>query len=83
MENEKQNGNLAKPMLAAGCSCINCKNYYFAAPQHDQPYPEFSCTKGHWGGIGSTEEYYELFNETFRVGGEITNPFANTKSKTK
>jgi len=54
-----------KPQLniAAEHSCIKCENYYFAAPRHDQPYPEFCCTKGHWDGISSREEYDELFNE--------------------
>lgn len=53
----------ANPLLAAGRSCINCKSYYFAAPQHDQPYPEFACLKGHWDGISCKEDYDELFNE--------------------
>jgi hypothetical protein len=44
-------------------SCINCKHYYFAAPQHDQPYPEFACLNGNWDGITSTEEYNQLFDE--------------------
>ena len=58
-----ENGNDANPLLPARCSCINCKNYYFAPPQHDQPYPEFACLKGHWDGISCKEHYDELFNE--------------------
>ena len=44
-------------------SCIDCLYYYFAKPQHDQPYPEFACLKGHWDGINCTEDYNELFEE--------------------
>ena len=67
MENETlinhENGNDANRLLAAGRSCVNCSNYYFAAPQHDQPYPEFACLKCHRDGICCKEDYDELFNE--------------------
>ena len=45
-------------------SCINCKYYYFSAPQHDQPYPEFACMKEHWDGLSCTEDYDKLFDKT-------------------
>jgi hypothetical protein len=52
-----------KDVSDAEQSCINCKHYYFAAPQHDQPYPEFACLKGHWDGISCKEQYDDLFNK--------------------
>ena len=60
LSTEQETPTIANVLLAAGRSCINCENYYFA---DDPPYPEFSCTEGHWRGIGSIEEYAELFNE--------------------
>lgn len=75
MENEAQmiefNGNdldeeipaCANPLLATGRCCINCKSYCFIAPQHGQPYPEFTCLKGYWDEISCEEDYDELFNE--------------------
>ena len=58
-----EDGNEVNRLLASVRSCINCKHYYFCAPQYDQPYPEFACLKGHWDGINCNEQYDELFNE--------------------
>ncbi len=44
-------------------SCSVCEHFYYSAPQHDQPYPEFTCTVGCWQGIGSKEELDELSQE--------------------
>jgi hypothetical protein len=63
MEADVEDGLYEDHTTVDARSCINCKYYYFAAPQHGQPYPEFSCTKGHWGGLSCKEDYDELFNE--------------------
>lgn len=28
---------------------------WYEPPAHDQPYPEFACTKGHWDGVSDTD----------------------------
>lgn len=39
--------------------CAECKFFCYDGPQPDQPYPEFWCSKSHWGGISCNEELYE------------------------
>ena len=33
-------------------SCAGCRYFWYEPPYHDQPYPEFACTRGHWDGLG-------------------------------
>lgn len=42
-------------------SCVNCAYFYFRSGDISQPYPEFACTKLHFDGIASKEEYDDLF----------------------
>ena len=39
--------------------CNNCKHFGFESPSHDQPYPEFWCSKKHWDGIENPDELHE------------------------
>jgi hypothetical protein len=43
-------------------SCINCTHFYHSPAQWGQPYPEFTCMKEHWCGIGSQEEMDSLYD---------------------
>ena len=40
-------------------NCADCKYFWFEGPSHDQPYPEFACTKGHWEGGNDTDSFYD------------------------
>lgn len=44
-------------------SCSTCSFFWHEGPSSDQPYPEFTCTKGHWGGIWCQEEQDSLLLE--------------------
>jgi tetrahydromethanopterin S-methyltransferase subunit H len=39
--------------------CSICDHLGYAPPQHDQPYPEVWCGKGHFDGISSYDELHE------------------------
>lgn len=45
-------------VVSVSC-CNNCKHFGYESPQHDQPYPEFWCSKKHWDGIENTDDLYE------------------------
>lgn len=44
--------------------CLDCAHFYSRAADLSQPYPEFTCTKGHWEGISCQEDMDELSSET-------------------
>jgi hypothetical protein len=44
-------------------TCSNCEYFYSCGPRWDQPYPEFTCTKGHWEGISCKEDEDSLYEE--------------------
>lgn len=45
-------------VVSVSC-CNNCKNFGYEPPAHDQPYPEFWCSKKHWDGIENTDDLHE------------------------
>lgn len=40
-------------------TCDKCKHLGYNSPAHDQPYPEFWCTKQQWDGLDSYDSLYE------------------------
>lgn len=37
-------------------NCNDCNYFGYEPPMHDQPYPEFWCSKGVWDGIDDTDD---------------------------
>jgi|GEM_PF-3970492 len=57
MKNTTENKN--KPCTIHNVSvscCYDCKNFGYEPPAHDQPYPEFWCSKKYWDGVEKTDD---------------------------
>jgi len=40
--------------------CNNCAYLYYAPPQWDQPFPEYTCWKKHWDGVEDPNTLLDL-----------------------
>ena len=39
--------------------CMRCYQFESDAARHDQPYPEFWCSKGHWEGVTDMDDLWK------------------------